>query len=183
MKKLAGVALAALFATQASAMELKSPDIRDGAPMAKTQISPRCGGDNVAPVLTWSGEPKGTRGFALTMIDLTARPPTGWAHWIVVDLPASVHSLPAGGALPEGAHAVPASAGGTTYFGPCPPQGTGVHQYLFTIYALPGAAPALTPRGDPRETAATLAAAASAKATLTGTAETPGVPGAPPETR
>ena len=171
MKRLAGALLAVLVGGQAAAMDLKSLDLKDGGAIAKAQISPRCGGGNVAPAFSWSGEPAGTKSFALTMIDLTARPPTGWAHWVVVDLPANVHSLPSGGALPEGAHAVPGSGGGVTYFGPCPPVGTGVHQYLFTVYALPGPTPELTPRGDPRETAAALAGAASAKASLTGTAE------------
>jgi hypothetical protein len=171
MKLVAGIALAAVVAGQASAMELSSPDIRDGQPIAQAQISPRCGGSNVAPALSWSGEPRGVKTFAFTMIDLTARPPTGWAHWVVVDIPASVHSLPTGGALPDGAHAVAGSGGGTVYFGPCPPEGTGVHQYVFTIYALTGPTPELTPKGDPRETTARLEAAAVAKATITGTAQ------------
>jgi Raf kinase inhibitor-like YbhB/YbcL family protein len=171
MKTIAGILLATLLAGQASAFELSSPEIKDGQPIAKVQISPRCGGDNVAPALSWRDEPAGTKSFALAMIDLTARPPLGWAHWVVVDIPATVHSLPAGGALPDGARAIPGSGGGAAYFGPCPPEGTGVHQYVFTLYALHGPTPELMPKGDPRETSARLSAAADAKATVTGTAE------------
>jgi len=176
MKTIAGALLAALLAHDASALVLTSPDVRDGQPIAQSQVSPRCGGGNVAPALSWHGEPPGTKSFAFTMIDLTARPPTGWTHWVVVDIPATVHSLPTGGALPDGAHAVPSSGGGVVYFGPCPPEGTGVHQYVFTLYALPGPTPELTPKGDPHETTARLEAAASAKATITGTAQHPDAP-------
>jgi Raf kinase inhibitor-like YbhB/YbcL family protein len=171
MKTIAAILLATLSASQACAFELSSPDIRDGQPIAKVQISPRCGGDNVAPALSWRDVPAGTRSFALTMIDLTARPPLGWAHWIVVDIPATMHAIPAGGSLPDGARAILGSSGNGGYFGPCPPEGTGVHQYVFTLYALPGPTPELAPKGDPRETAARLSAAASAETTLTGTAQ------------
>jgi len=169
MKAMASTLLVTSLVGQAAALELSSPDIKDGQSMAKAHVSSRCGGDDVAPAFTWRDEPAGTKSFALTMIDVTARPPLGWTHWIVVGIPATVHSIPAGGALSDGARAVAGSGGGGAYFGPCPPEGTGVHQYVFTLYALPGPAPAVMPKADPREISAQMSAAATAKATLTGT--------------
>ena len=159
-----------MWAAPVGAMDLHSPDLADGAAIARAQIYTRCGGSNIAPALAWSGEPQGTETFALTMIDVNV-PPANWTHWIVVDIPANVHSLPKGGALPAGASAVKSNFGDATYDGPCPPAGTGVHHYQITVYALPGRAPAIKPDAKAGEVSAALSRAALAKATITGTAQ------------
>jgi phosphatidylethanolamine-binding protein (PEBP) family uncharacterized protein len=47
---------------------------------------------NVSPALSWTGAPRGTRSFALSMVD---RHPVadGYLHWLVVDIPAQVTEL------------------------------------------------------------------------------------------
>jgi Raf kinase inhibitor-like YbhB/YbcL family protein len=138
-----GIALSALTA-QASAAEfiLSSTDVKSGSPMAKAQLLAGCKGQNISPALAWSGEPAGTQSFAITMYDPDARAGRGWWHWTMFNIPASVHSLPAG-AGSEGSKDLPEGAGqgrndfGTSYYGgPCPPAGEHAHHYEITVYAL-----------------------------------------------
>jgi Raf kinase inhibitor-like YbhB/YbcL family protein len=142
MKKAAiGVSLllAMLISTVSAAMSLTSTDIRSGAVIPAVHIYPRCGGENISPALSWSGAPDGTKSFVLTMIDVDVTP-AHWSHWIVVNLPATLSSLPRGVmSLPGNAKAVVSNFGDAGYAGPCPPKGTGVHHYEFTIWALPTA--------------------------------------------
>ena len=153
-------------------MQLKSADLANGATIASEQMYPRCGGKNVAPALSWSGAPAGTKSFVLTFID-TSVLPSSWSHWIVVNLPATASGLPKGGALPAGATAIQSNFGDLIYDGPCPPAGTGEHLYEFTLYALPRRAPAMVENASAKELARALSAIALAKATLRGTATTP----------
>lgn len=105
-----------------------------------------CQGNNRPLPLAWQGAPAGTRSFALVMDDPDARPVVGytWVHWVVYNIPAGVNAIPeklsraAAPKLPCG-HAVtqgPTSWNRPGYGGPCPPKGTGVHHYNFTLYAL-----------------------------------------------
>jgi Raf kinase inhibitor-like YbhB/YbcL family protein len=120
-----------------AAMTLTSTDIVSGDPVPSAHIYPRCGGRNISPQLSWSGAPSATKSLVLTMIDLDVKP-SQWSHWIVVDLPASVESISQGAeSLPGHARAVVSNFGDSAYDGPCPPKGTGVHHYQFTIWALP----------------------------------------------
>jgi Raf kinase inhibitor-like YbhB/YbcL family protein len=88
-----------------------------------------CDGENVSPPLTWSGEPEGTRSFALMVEDRDTS--TGFVHWILWDIPVSVHSLTEGAA--EGVSGTN-DFGKRGYGGPCPPAR--VHHYAFLLFAL-----------------------------------------------
>lgn len=172
MKKILVGLFASIIATSAAAMELTSPDLKDGGAIAKEQIYTRCGGKNVAPVLAWKGAPAGTKSFILTFID-TSVLPSGWSHWMVINIPGTATSLPKGGALPPGAKGIQSNFGDPTYNGPCPPATTGVHRYEFTLYALGSMAPAIVENSSANDLTKALAAMALAKATLKGTAVTP----------
>lgn len=125
----------------AAGFTVTSPQIRNGATVPMAQVLGRCGGHNISPALSWSGEPAGTQGFAVTMYDPDAPTGHGWWHWTVFNIPARVHGLPpnagaAGGAgLPQGAAMGKTDFGFSNYGGPCPPPGP-AHRYVITVYAI-----------------------------------------------
>ena len=129
-----------LTATPALAMELRSPDLVEGGKVPLSQVYARCGGKNIAPALAWSGAPDSTRSFALTMIDQDVKPAL-WSHWVVLNLPPTTINLAKGAALPRGARVLASDFGDLGYDGPCPPAGSGLHHYRFTIWAMPKASP------------------------------------------
>jgi hypothetical protein len=139
------IALAALalmtapaIAMAASAMDVKSAEFADGATLATAQVYGQCGGNNVSPSLAWSGAPAATKSFAVTLFDPDARD-TGWWHWIAFDIPVSTTSLPKGGPLPADAVQGTNDFGDKIYDGACPPAGSGVHHYQFTVWAMDAA--------------------------------------------
>ena len=111
----------------AAALELKSPDIAPGGVIANTFVFKGfgCTGDNLSPALEWSGAPEGTKSFALLVHDPDA--PTGgagWWHWLVVDIPADVHALARGAALPAGAREIATDFGAPAMAVPARPRAT-----------------------------------------------------------
>ncbi|MBB4196915.1 kinase inhibitor [Rhodoblastus sphagnicola] len=169
-----GIFASLLFAASlgsAAALELKSPDIAPGATIADKFVFKGfgCAGGNLSPALDWSGAPEGTQSFALLVHDPDA--PTGGAgfwHWVAVDIPANVHALPQGAAVPAGAREIATDFGAPGYGGPCPPKGDKPHHYNFTIYALKVAKLDLPPNATASLTGFLVNANALAKATLTG---------------
>jgi Raf kinase inhibitor-like YbhB/YbcL family protein len=142
-------ALLALFGaaplTDAHALELTSPDLPKNQPMAQTFVynSYGCAGENISPALSWSDAPPGAKSFALLVIDPDARVARpGFLHWAVVNIPATVNTLPQGAGaadnkkLPAGSEQLETQFGDAAWGGPCPPVGSGVHHYNFMLYAL-----------------------------------------------
>jgi len=167
----AGALLATVAGRPCAAMQLTSPDLKAGAPMPIANVYPGCGGRNVSPALAWSAPPARTKSLVLTIIDLTPRPHQ-WSHWIVVGLPPAAGGLPRGvRALPAGARAIAGNFGDAFYDGPCPPAGSGVHEYQITIWALVGLAPSIPPNAPADGIGAMLAHAALDHASLTVTAQ------------
>ncbi len=95
MRKLA-FAAAMLLAGGASAsaaqLTLTSSDIKPGARIADEQVANGfgCSGGNVSPALSWSGAPKGTKSFAISVYDPDAPTGSGFWHWAMFDIPANV---------------------------------------------------------------------------------------------
>jgi Raf kinase inhibitor-like YbhB/YbcL family protein len=98
-------------------------------------------GENVSPPLEWSGEPADTKSFALIVDDPDAPDPRAprrtWVHWVLYDIPAGTHGLPADAAerqLPAGARHGMNDWKLAGYGGPSPPVGR--HRYFHKLYAL-----------------------------------------------
>jgi len=128
----------------AAGFSLTSSELKAGGMMPKSFEFNGfgCAGDNKSPALKWSGAPAGTKSFAVTVYDPDAPTGSGWWHWVVVNIPASVTELASnagavGGAnLPAGASNVKVDFGFAGWGGTCPPQGDKPHRYIFTVYAL-----------------------------------------------
>jgi phosphatidylethanolamine-binding protein (PEBP) family uncharacterized protein len=77
---------------------LTSTDIEDGGVLTGPQLSGAMGvpgGEDVSPQLSWSGFPAETKAFAVTCFDPDAPTGSGFWHWVVTDLDATVDE-PAG---------------------------------------------------------------------------------------
>jgi Raf kinase inhibitor-like YbhB/YbcL family protein len=129
---------------QAAGFTLSSPDIKAGGsiPQRFEFNGFGCNGENKSPALRWSGAPKGTKGYAVTVYDPDAPTGSGWWHWMVINIPADVTELgpdagAVGGAkLPKGAAHARIDYGVAGFGGTCPPQGDKPHRYIFTVHAL-----------------------------------------------
>jgi len=150
------IAAALPLAAGAADFRLASPELMPGGRFEMRHVYNGfgCSGGNVSPALSWSGAPAGTKSYALTVYDPDAPTGSGWWHWVLFDIPASVAALPAGagnpagGKLPTGTVQTMTDFGKPGYGGPCPPAGDKAHRYIFTLYALKvdklGADPAAT---------------------------------------
>jgi len=101
-----------------------------------------CSGGNNSPQLSWANAPADTKSFAVTMYDPDAPTGSGFWHWVIVDIPATVNELKqnAGdaknGIAPAGSLQSNNDAGFSGYLGPCPPEHDAAHRYVITVYAL-----------------------------------------------
>ena len=120
---------------------LKSNDLGGQATIKEFYNSFGCTGQNISPQLSWTGVPKGTQSFAITIYDKDAPTGSGFWHWVIFNIPADVTELKSGagdvskGIAPKEAVQSITDFGTTGYGGPCPPPGA-PHQYLITVYAL-----------------------------------------------
>lgn len=90
-------------------------------------------GEDVAPALSWSGVPDGTRSFAIVVHDPDAPLVDGFTHWVAYGIAGDARGLPEGGG---DAVAGRNSFGNQGFNGPAPPPGHGPHHYYFWVYAL-----------------------------------------------
>jgi len=113
-------------------MTLSSPAFaNNGAIPAKYT----CDGANVSPPLMIAGVPADAKSLALTVEDPDA-PGGTFTHWLVWKVPPSTT------AIVEGQHVGTEEKNGfgkPGYGGPCPPSG--LHHYVFTLYAMGDEAP------------------------------------------
>jgi Raf kinase inhibitor-like YbhB/YbcL family protein len=132
MRILVGLAVTACLAAAVAAdgraagrFVLTSPAFPAGGTIPKRFT---CDGANAIVPLRWSGTPAGTKSFALIVDDPDA--PIGtFLHRIAWGIRGTAKGLP-GKAPVEGANGASRSG----WIGPCPPSG--VHRYIFRLYAL-----------------------------------------------
>lgn len=146
MKQLVLAMTFSLLASTAFAgqFKLSSKDVHANATIGPKQVFNGfgCSGENISPDLQWSGAPKGTQSFALTVYDPDAPTGSGWWHWVVINIPANTSNLAQGAGtadgklLPAGSQQIHTDFGMAAYGGPCPPVGDKPHHYVFTLYAL-----------------------------------------------
>jgi Raf kinase inhibitor-like YbhB/YbcL family protein len=161
---------------------LTSSSLTDGGPLAPAQLSGMFGvpgGQDASPQLSWSGAPEGTRSYAVTVYDPDAPTGSGFWHWAVADVPASVTSLPegagddTGSGLPAPARQLPNDARAPRFIGGAPPAGHGPHRYVITVSALDVETLEVPDDATPAFLGATIAGHVLGRAHLVGTAETP----------
>lgn len=129
---------AAGYATTIGTLSVSSSTFANGAAMPSLVAASGCGGSNVSPQLTWSAGPAGTQSYVVTEYDPDAPTGSGFWHWTMFNIPATVTSLAQGAnsAPPAGSIQGYTDYGSSGYGGPCPPVGDGPHHYQFQVLAL-----------------------------------------------
>ncbi|GLY07882.1 YbhB/YbcL family Raf kinase inhibitor-like protein [Actinoplanes sp. NBRC 101535] len=130
---------------EAADFTVTSTTVADGEAWPAAQMSGLFGvpgGQDISPQLTWSGAPEGTKSYAVTVYDPDAPTGSGFWHWAVANIPATVTTLPEGAGddtgtgLPASAFQLPNDARSARFLGAAPPAGHGAHRYFITVHAL-----------------------------------------------
>jgi len=130
------------FMPPIATFSLTSQSVADGGQLAREQVSGilGAGGSDISPQLSWSGFPAETRSFTVSMFDPDVPTASGFWHWAVANVPASVTSLPAGAgdgrSLPGGTLTLANDAGYRRYLGPATPPGNGPDRYFLVVHAV-----------------------------------------------
>lgn len=146
-----------------------STDVTDGQPLGDAQVAE---GGNTSPQLSWEGAPEGTRSYVVTCFDPDAPTPSGFWHWVLVDVPADVTSLEAGAAtgdLPGNAFHCRNDGGDKGFLGAAPPEGDQVHRYYFVVHAVGEESLGVDSDASPAVVSFNLAFKTLGRAILTGT--------------
>lgn len=149
-----------------------SEDVVEGLPLKDDQAS-----GNISPQLSWSGAPEGTKSYTVTCFDPDAPTPSGFWHWVLVDLPAEVTRLESGAGaegaqLPGRAFMCRNDMGGLSFTGAAPPEGDQVHRYYFVVHAVTEEALGVDSDATPAVVSFNLAFKTAGRAILQGTYQT-----------
>ena len=156
----------------AQAFTLTSEDVKGQLTDTQVLAGFGCTGKNISPALHWIDAPKNTKSFAVTVYDPDAPTGSGWWHWVIVNLSAEIHGLPADAGNPHKDQAPKGSLQSVTDYGTpgfggaCPPAGDKPHRYIFTVYALDVAKLEMNEQSSPALVGFALHQHAIAKASL-----------------
>ncbi|MFI5934579.1 YbhB/YbcL family Raf kinase inhibitor-like protein [Actinoplanes sp. NPDC051494] len=168
---------------EAASFTVTSTSLTDGGVLPAEQMSGMFGvpgGKDASPQLSWTGAPEGTKSYAVTVYDPDAPTGSGFWHWAVADIPATVTDLPegagddTGSGLPTGAFQLPNDARAARFVGGAPPAGHGPHRYVVVVHALAVEHIGVPAEATPAYLGFTMAGHILGRAVLTATAETPG---------
>ncbi|WP_103343142.1 YbhB/YbcL family Raf kinase inhibitor-like protein [Amycolatopsis sp. CA-126428] len=160
---------------EAASFTVTSTTVTDGEVLPPGQLS----GQDRSPQLSWSGAPLGTKSYAVTVYDPDAPTGSGFWHWAVADIPATVTELPegagddTGSGLPPGAFQLPNDARAARFVGAAPPAGHGPHRYFVVVHALDVETIGVPAGATPAYLGFTMASHTLGRAVLVATAETP----------
>lgn len=155
---------------------LTSESITDGETLPNEQVGGivGAGGQDISPQLSWSGFPDGTLGFTVSVFDPDAPTASGFWHWAVAGIPATVTDLPAGagdgreGSLPAAAITLRNDVGYARYIGAAPPPGHGPHRYYVAVHAFGSEMPDISTDSTPAYLGFQLYGSAIARAAIHG---------------
>lgn len=143
MKKLILIAsMLAGISLYAQTFTLKSNELGGQATEKQAFNGFGCNGKNLSPQLFWENPPAGTKSFAVTIFDEDAPTGSGWWHWLIFDIPATVTELKSGAGdvslnlSPNGSIQSNTDFKTQGYGGPCPPEESKPHKYVVTVFAL-----------------------------------------------
>lgn len=126
----------------AQTFTLRSSDLSGQATDKQVFNGFGCTGQNSSPQLSWENAPEETKSFAVTIYDADAPTGSGWWHWLIFDISATISELTTGAGnsalklAPAGAVQSMTDFKTYGYGGPCPPEGSKPHRYVVTVYAL-----------------------------------------------
>ena len=160
-----------LYLPELPTFHLTSSDLVDGARSPLDQVHDSAGGANISPQLAWSGFPEQTQSFVVSCFDPDAPTPSGYWHWMVVDIPADVTELPRGAGesdatLPGGYH-ITSDMGTASFGGSAPPKSDMTHRYMYVVHAVDVPSLGLDPQANPTVVSFNLAFHAIARARIT----------------
>lgn len=130
--------LVLLSSWPSSAMRLTSQSWQEFSLVGSNAVCPSQGGDNISPQLSWTEAPDNTKSFLLFLHDPDAPHSAGFVHWVVYIHNPEISALQPG-FVPTPTVPIAFGLNGmnkNAYFGPCAPNKTGLHRYVFTLYAL-----------------------------------------------
>lgn len=118
-------------------MKITSSAFNNGEKLPKKYT---CDSDDSNPPLAWENIPPATKSLVLIVDDpdALAAKPDAWVHWIVFNIPPTITKLDENSSFDKlkGVKQGLNNNNQIKFQGACPPQGSGVHHYRFTLYAL-----------------------------------------------
>jgi len=120
--------------------KLSSSAFKDGETIPPKYVCTKISeGKNISIPLQWTGAPSETKSYAIIMYDLHPVA-NNFVHWAVINIPSDNTKLDEGISLtkdmPNGSIELKNTSGNNGYIGPCPPKGTGKHEYKTIVFAL-----------------------------------------------
>lgn len=121
----------AVQTVEGAKLALTSTAFESGQPIPAVYT---CNGANVNPPLSIENPPGNAKEFVLILHEPDAAS-GDWVHWTLWNIPVDTTSI-AEHAIPVGSIQGLTNFGIPGYGGPCPPNASGTHRYIFELYAL-----------------------------------------------